>query len=300
MVHVPVGTQVVLRATAESAAGVGVVSSQPKDADGTYSVRLVDGTVVRVARDGFRIRKESYVEDLAAGFPQVDPEQLFKFVILGCVVGSRAYGLAEDHSDIDRRGVYLPPADLHWSLPGTPKQIQRSETDECYWELQKFLTLALKANPNILECLYTPLVERSTELGEELLSLRSAFLSKFAYRTYNGYVLSQFKRLEQDLRTQGDLRWKHAMHLIRLLLCGIGLLRDGRLDISVGEHRDRLLAIKHGEWDWRNIDQWRLELHKEFEREHERTQLPDAPDYEAANRYLLRARKYAVNLFLET
>ena len=116
-----------------------------------------------------------------------------------CVVGSRAYGLDGPGSDTDRRGIYLPPADLHWSLYGVPEQLENPESQECYWELQKFLDLALKANPNVLECLWTPLVEHTTPVAEALLAMRASFLSKLVYTTYNGYVLSQFKRMEQDL-----------------------------------------------------------------------------------------------------
>ena len=97
--------------------------------------------------------------------------------------------------------------------------------EECYWELKKFIVLALKANPNILECLFTPLVVRTSEVGDALLERRSIFLSKLVYQTYNGYVMSQFKKLEQDLRTKEEINWKHAMHLIRLLLQGIAILR---------------------------------------------------------------------------
>ncbi len=70
-------------------------------------------------------------------------------------------------------------------------------------ELQKFLVLALKANPNVLECLYTPLVEHMAPLGPRSLAKREAFLSRLIYQTFNGYVLSQFRKLEQDLRTKG-------------------------------------------------------------------------------------------------
>ena len=108
-----------------------------------------------------------------------------------------------------------------------PEQLENAVAEDVYWELQKFLVLALKANPNVLECLYSPLVETKTELTEDLLSHRDAFLSKLVYQTYNGYVLSQFKRLEQDLRASGAIKWKHAMHLIRLLLSGITVLREG-------------------------------------------------------------------------
>jgi predicted nucleotidyltransferase len=78
-----------------------------------------------------------------------------------------------------------------------PEQVQNPATDECYWELQKFLTLALKANPNILECLYTPLVEEVTPLAEELLAMRESFLSRLIFQSYGGYVVSQFKKLER-------------------------------------------------------------------------------------------------------
>nr|MBA3969907.1 nucleotidyltransferase domain-containing protein [Gemmatimonadota bacterium] len=75
-------------------------------------------------------------------------------------------------------------------LYGVPQQLENDATEEAYCEQQKFLTLALKANPNILECLYSPHVEHATPLAEELLVMRSGFLSKLVYQTYNGYVLS--------------------------------------------------------------------------------------------------------------
>jgi predicted nucleotidyltransferase len=41
--------------------------------------------------------------------PGFDFEQ---FIIYRCVVGSRTYGLDNDASDTDRRGIYLAPAEL--------------------------------------------------------------------------------------------------------------------------------------------------------------------------------------------
>ena len=162
------------------------------------------------------------------------------------MIGSQAYGLAGEGSDIDRRGIYLPPADLHWSLYGVPDQLENDDTQEAYWEIQKFLVLALKANPNVLECLYTPLVEKATPLAEKLLAMRSIFLSRMVYQTYNGYVLSQFKKMQADLRNQGQVKWKHVMHLIRLLLSGISIMREGFVPVRVEEHREKLLAIRRG------------------------------------------------------
>jgi hypothetical protein len=157
------------------------------------------------------------------------------------------------------------------------------------------LVLALKANPNILECLNTPLIQYKNEIAEELLTLKYVFLSKLVYQTYNGYVMSQFKKLEQDLRATGSIRWKHAMHLIRLLLQGIDILTTGELIVAIGPQREKLLAIKRGELLWESVNDWRLMLHKEFENAYQTTKLPERPDYDRANRFLLRARREMVD-----
>ncbi len=128
----------------------------------------------------------------------------------------------------------------------------------------------------------------------ELLDMRQVFLSKLIYQTYNGYAMSQFRKIEQDLRNHQTIRWKHAMHLIRLILCGIEALRENTIRVNVGDHRERLLCVRRGELPWEEINAWRLDLHKRFEAAFEKTSLPDRPDYEAANRFLVRARKSMV------
>jgi uncharacterized protein len=236
------------------------------------------------------IRKEAR----GAGLRTAEGAALDTYVILRCVVGSRAYGLDRPGSDTDRRGVYLPPADLHWSLAGVPEQLENDAEQECYWELQKFLILALKANPNVLECLYTPLVEQATALGNELLAMREAFLSRLVYTTYNGYVLSQFKSLERDVHLKGGIKWKHAMHLIRLLLSGITVVREGFVPVRLDTHREQLLAIRDGILPWSEVDDWRLQLHAEFDAAFVATRLPEYPDYERADSFLRRARRSMV------
>jgi hypothetical protein len=226
--------------------------------------------------------------------PVLRDHGLYDFVIYRCVVGSRAYGLDDQTSDTDRRGVYLPPADMHWSLYGVPEQLEDAATEQTYWEIQKFLVLALKANPNILECLYSPIVEYATPLAQEMLDMREAFLSRLVYQTYNGYVMSQFKKLQADLRNRGEVKWKHVMHLVRLLLSGITALREGVVQVHVGTHRERLLAIKRGEVPWDEVESWRLSLHREFDDAASQTQLPERPDYQQANDLLLRARRSMV------
>lgn len=295
---VPPGTQVVANGivpvleTGKILPGgaVGVIVRAPADPSQAYRVRFVDGSEASLARDAFRllssVRESGVGEGTAVDWT--------RYVIFRCVVGSRAYGLDNDASDVDRRGIYLPPADLQWALYGVPEQLENDETQEVYWELAKFLKLALKANPGVLECLYSPLIEHATELGQELLAMRGAFLSKLVYQTYNGYVLSQFKKIAQDVRTQGAIRWKHPMHLIRLLLSGIAILRNGEVPVRVDEHRDRLLAIRRGELPWEEIDAWRLELHRLFDDAFTHTSLPERPDFERANALLVRARRSMV------
>jgi predicted nucleotidyltransferase len=217
---------------------------------------------------------------------------LSSFIILKTIIGSRAYGLATEASDTDRRGIYLPPADLHWSLTPIPEQLENDEAQECYWELEKFLRLALKANPNILECLFSPLVEYATPLAVELLAMRHVFLSKRVHQTYNNYVLSQFKKQQRHIDDTNQVNFKHAMHLIRLLLTGIHILQHNDLQVRLpDQHREQLLAIKQGKRTWQEINAWRLELHGELDAAYEKTTLPDHPNHEAANAYLLKARR---------
>lgn len=298
----PVGTQVVALKQVQGSNGdalhpagaVGVIVRSPRDRQHAYRVRFPDGYEAALHHDNLMLLAEYKQGAINDSNQTLSTHGLFDRVIYRCVIGSRAFGLATDESDTDRRGIYLPPADLHWSLYGVPEQLENDASQEAYWELQKFLVMALKGNPNVLECLYTPLVEFASPLAQELLAMREAFLSRIVYATYNGYVMSQFKRMEADLRNQGRIKPKHVMHLIRLLLSGIHVLRQGFVPVDVGEHRERLMAIKREESPWNEVDAWRMELHREFDRALHESCLPERPDYERANEFLVRARRAAI------
>ncbi|MDB6067990.1 MAG: hypothetical protein JWR26_4198 [Pedosphaera sp.] len=275
---------------------VGVVTRTPAGTEKHFLIRFPDGFEASLTREQLDVLKhfKDRLGNISASSGSQDGGGMFdleSFVIYRCVVGSRAYGLENDESDTDLRGIYLAPAELQWSLFGAPEQFEDNATQSCYWELQKFIIMALKANPNILECLYSPLVEKVTPLGEELLALRERFLSQMIFQTFNGYALSQFKKIEQDIRNHGEVRWKHAMHLLRLLLTGAATLREGRVPVRVETHRDRLLAVKRGEIPWPEVDAWRQELHHDFETALSTTKLPERPDYEKANEFLVKARR---------
>ena len=287
---------------------VGVVTRTPAGAENHYLVRFPDG--FEKSLTGTELEVLKHFKDRLGEVGRVSPSaphlqsapngslgtasptfDLEQFIIYRCVMGSQAYCLDTEESDTDRRGTYLAPAELQWSLFGAPEQFEDNAAQACYWELQKFLIMALRANPNILECLYSPIVEKATPLAEELLALRQSFLSQMIFQTFNGYALSQFKKIEQDLRNHGEVRWKHAMHLLRLLITGAATLREARVPVRVETHRERLLAVKGGALPWPEVDAWRRELHRDFERALSETKLPERPDYEAANQFLIKARQ---------
>ncbi len=249
---------------------VGVVTRTPAVAGEHFLVRFPDGFEKSLASSQIEVLKH-FKDRLGDSAQQKGrPDSGFDLescIIYRCVVGSRAYGLDNDESDTDRRGLYLAPADLQWSLFGAPEQFEDNATQSCYWELQKFIIMAL----------------------------RQQFLSQMVFQTFNGYAMSQFKKIEQDIRNHGQVRWKHAMHLLRLLLTGAATLREARVPVRVETHRDRLLAVKSGAMPWTEVNAWRKELHHDFERALAETKLPERPDYEAANRFLIKARQEMAN-----
>jgi hypothetical protein len=229
---IPQGTQVVLKVDKPLADGsvrqrgsVAAVQESPADNQCPYTLRFADGQTVEAYFGELAIRRKEVEDQLALA-----DEDLRPYIIYRCQVGSRAFGLAMEDSDDDVRGIYLPPARLHWSLFRLPEQLEFADEqkDEVYWELEKFLKLALKANPNVLEALWTPHVLHADEVAQRLRGLRTAFLSRHIYKTYSGYVLSQFRRMANAHAKTGAYKAKHAMHLIRLLYSGIEALRSAR------------------------------------------------------------------------
>ncbi|MFF7215581.1 DNA polymerase beta superfamily protein [Streptomyces sp. NPDC008238] len=211
--------------------------------------------------------------------------------VYACVMGSRAFGLATDGSDTDRRGVYVAPTPLFWRFDKPPRHVDGPEREQFSWELERFCELALRANPNILECLHSPLVEHVDDTGRELLALRGAFLSRHVHESFARYATGQLRKLEADVRTHGAPRWKHAMHLLRLLISARDLLRTGELRIEVGEHRERLLAVKRGEVGWSQTEAWMRRLYEEAAAAASHSPLPDEPDRARVEDFLFRVRR---------
>ncbi len=228
--------------------------------------------------------------------PGMTPDELVReHTIYSCVVGSRAFGLATEGSDTDVRGVYLAPTPLFWRFDKPPAHVEGPREEQFSWELERFCELALRNNPNVLECLHSPVVEYADDLGRELVSLRGAFLSRQAHRTFVRYAVGQRRKLDADVRQYGHPRWKHAMHLLRLLASCRDLLRTGELRVDVGGDRDRLLAVKRGEVPWPEVESWMNRLHEEADRAHDTSPLPPEPDHARVEDFLVRARRASVS-----
>jgi predicted nucleotidyltransferase len=293
------GTQVVLKVDKHSPDGtlrqrgsVAVVAESPADNRYAYTLRFADGETVKAYFGELAVRRKEIDDQLT-----LTGEDLRAFIIYRCRVGSHAFGLATEDSDDDLRGIFLPPARMHWSLFKLPEQLEFAEgdNDEVYWELEKFLKLALKANPNVLETLWTPQVLLAGETARQLRGMREAFLSRHLYKTYSGYVLSQFRRMANAYAKTGAYRPKHAMHLVRLLHSGIDALRTGEIRIDVAEHRNELLAIRSGALSFEQAKARALELDRRFQEAYRETKLPEQPDCRRVDEFLIAARRRMVD-----
>ena len=96
---------------------------------------------------------------------------MIEHTVLSVIVGSHAYGLDTDESDVDRRGVYVPPTRLFWTFEKPPSAVDGPEQERLSWEVEHFLSLALKANPTVLEVLASDLAVtiENTRLHHQLV-----------------------------------------------------------------------------------------------------------------------------------
>jgi predicted nucleotidyltransferase len=214
--------------------------------------------------------------------------------ILSVVVGSRAYGLDGPSSDHDRRGVFVAPTPLFWHLDKPPTHLDGPLPEQFSWEIERFCTLALQANPTVLEVLWSPLIEKITPTGSALLAARSAFLSQRVFQTYGAYASDQLKKVSARRSRTGETNFKQAMHMIRLLMAGVHVLETGSVLVDVGFARDRLLAIRSGALDWESITTWAESLQSSLSQAAAKTRLPPSPDRDKIDQLLVRVREEGV------
>jgi predicted nucleotidyltransferase len=208
-------------------------------------------------------------------------------VLLSGVVGSTAYGLAGPHSDVDRLGVFAVPTTALHGLHPPRESIVEHDPDVTLHEAAKFCRLALSCNPTAMELLWLPEYEVRTPLGEDLIAIRTAFLSAPRVRdAFLGYADQQFTRLIN--KGAGTRTAKHARHLLRLIDQGLRLYETGVLTIRLSDPRRYLDFGERVAADPAIAGPVLEDARERFASA--TSVLPDRPDEEPAERWLLRVR----------
>lgn len=224
--------------------------------------------------------------------------EVFSRCSLLAVMGSVAYGLAREGSDLDRLGVYVADIRDVVGLRGqkiVEESIVHVDPDYQIHEVGKFLRLGLKANPTILELLWAKEYIAKDETGERLIGLRGYLLSeKMVRSSYGGYVLGQLNRIKNradnapDEHTTGRVS-KHARHCFRLLRSGEMLLRTGNMTLDVGDEREEIFTM--GELAVTDFTRFETMVKDRVERlDGINSVLGEYPDTERVNRELVEIR----------
>lgn len=119
-----------------------------------------------------------------------------ELIIYEVVSGSKAYGLDTPTSDTDIRGIFVLP--IEEVLKGNYiDQVADEKNDIVYFEIKKFLDLARKGNPNILELLNVSdehILYQDGSAMQTILDNRDIFITKKLRHTFVGYAHSQIKK----------------------------------------------------------------------------------------------------------
>jgi hypothetical protein len=118
--------------------------------------------------------------------------------IVEMYAGSRAYGTSLPTSDIDIRGIFVgDPVSIR-----TPffhvDEVELPENDIKFFELNKFIKLAVDQNPNVVELLWTAGQDLivSSPAYEMLRQARGSLMTKKIAFSTTGYALAQLKRIK--------------------------------------------------------------------------------------------------------
>ena len=142
------------------------------------------------------------------------------------IAGSRSYGMANDMSDLDVKGIVIPPIEVEYNLFNRFEQAENNQEinaivshmanpknpkiEGSVYSLRKFFLLAAEVNPNIIELLFTDKSDHvvMTPIMEKLIANRNLFLSNKARYTFSGYSASQLKKIERHRKwiVAGELK----------------------------------------------------------------------------------------------
>ena len=237
------------------------------------------------------------------------------------IMGSVAYGVESDTSDMDVYGFAIPPRDMVFphlagEIPGFGSQIKRFEQyqehhiqdpdalgghgreyDLQIFSIVKYFQLAMENNPNIIDSLFTPhrCVLHSTKIGNLVRENRRLFLHKGAWHKFKGYAYSQVHKMDIKTPAEGSKRQeiveqfgfdvKFAYHVVRLLDEVEQILVEG--DIDLERNREQLKSIRRGEWTQEQIREHFARKERELETAYLESKLPHGPDEARIKQLLL-------------
>ena len=235
------------------------------------------------------------------------------------IMGSVAYGVSDDTSDLDIYGWCIPPKDvvfphLAGHIDGFGRQRQRfeqfqqhhvqdptlrggkgQEIDLAVYSIIKYFQLCMDNNPNIVDALFVPArcVLHCTQVGNLVRERRNIFLHKGAWFKFKGYAYSQRTKMTDrnpvGKRKAGVDKWgfdlKFAYHLVRLLNEIEQILVEHDLDLT--RSREQLKSIRRGEWTLTQVQDWFETKERALETLYAESTLPDRPDEPAIKQLLL-------------
>lgn len=233
LVPLPHGTEVTTRVDrllGERIVPQGAAGRVVGSGEGFFDVQVVGVGTVRYARDELVPRKVGqvrYAQRREDAWSALSP-----CVVVDAVVGSRAWGLSDEGSDEDRRGVFVLPFTWTTGLVAPPEDLVSSDGSRTYWEIGKTIRQGLRADPNTLEMLFAAAEQGGSDLdpmGRMLIEARQAFVSVDIHASFGRYALSQLTKLQHDARLA-----EHRAAVLRWLCESPGL--------SLDEAADRLAA----------------------------------------------------------
>lgn len=230
-------------------------------------------------------------------------------------MGSIAYGVSNDSSDVDVYGFCIPPKDVVFPhlagvIPGFGKQSKKfdqyqqhhvkdpgssKEYDLSIYNIVRYFQLCMENNPNMIDSLFTPrrCVLHTTAVGEMVRSKRRMFLHKGCWPKYKGYAYSQLNKMQgqkregkrKELFDKFGFDVKFAYHVVRLLYEAEMIMAECDLDLE--RHREHLKAIRRGDISEEDIRAWASEKESTLERLYESSKLPWGPDEDVIKGLLL-------------
>jgi predicted nucleotidyltransferase len=230
--------------------------------------------------------------------------------VLRVLVGSGVHGTSiEGQDDEDLMGVAIEPIDWcaglrkfeHYIWRTKPEGVRSGpgDTDLAVYSLRKWFKLALDGNPTVLLLMFSPELRVSRAyFGNKIRQETPGMVaSKEAGKRFLGYMTAQKKKLtgersshtnRPELIAAHGYDTKFAMHCLRLGYQGIEYMKTGRLTLPIQDPYLRILReVRTGQWKLDDVIAMYDRLVSGLELAMIGSPLPDHPDREVANKWLV-------------